>query len=57
MGWLAYSHNLDPLKDAWDMLRGTLAKMEPQSTKREKLLTKIKFSGHKFVRTCDSTPL
>ena len=43
MEWLAYSHNLDPLKDAWDMLGSTLAKMEPQ---REKMLAKIKFSGH-----------
>ena len=40
MEWLAYIHNLNPLKDAKDMLGSTLAQMEPQPTKREKLLTK-----------------
>ena len=49
MEWLAYSYNLNPLKDAYDMLGSTVAKMEPQPTKTEKLLTKIKFSGHKLA--------
>ena len=39
MELLAY--NLNPLKDAWDMLGSTLAKMEPQPTKREKSPTKM----------------
>ena len=41
MEWLAYSHNPDPLKDVRVMLGSTLAKMEPQPTKRGKLLTKL----------------
>ena len=36
---------MDPPKDARDMLGSTLAKMEPQPTKREKLLTKINSVG------------